>query len=479
MALGLSAYRRLLSDAPARAFSLAGFLARMPISMTSLGTVLLVSLATGSFGRAGVVAGVGTVAGALASPLWGRLIDRVGQARVLVSAAAINGVSVGLLILTVELGWPLVSSLGAAVGVGLGLSSAGASVRARWTHRLAGSPNLDTAFAVEAILDEVVFIIGPVLATFLATSVHPALGLGAAVVLGLTGAIALAGQRATQPPIGPVRNGRRRLEPISIARLLPITLAGVAVGAIFGGMEVVVVAFAKSAGVIEYAGFILLAWALGSLLSGLVVGTITWRATPARRFQVSAVLLAVSTIPLPFLHNPWWLTAMLVLSGLAISPTMIASVTVTQAAVPPSRLTESFGWTSMGLATGLAIGAATSGQVIDSFGARAGFWAIVIFGAVLIVFTLWVRAPGPGPTQTPLSPAPPDTPSAEPAHPEAQTRLRGSCRAAACCAAAGARAICPPRTRPYSPRSPRPDRVRERRRRGGRYPPSSSSPRCC
>ncbi len=113
----------------------------------------------------------------MAAPLWGRVIDRWGQARVLVTAAVTNTVCSFVVIASVQRGWPLAVSLAGAVGVGLGYSSAGSAVRARWSHRLGGSPLLNTAFALEAVLDEVVFIVGPVLVTFLATAIHPALGI--------------------------------------------------------------------------------------------------------------------------------------------------------------------------------------------------------------------------------------------------------------------------------------------------------------
>ena len=117
---GLGAYRQILADPRARAFSAAGFVARLPISMTGLGIVLLISLTSGSFGRAGLVAAVGTLTGAVAAPLWGRAIDRVGQARVLVIAAMINSASLALLVSSVQLGWPLAVTLLAALGVGAG-----------------------------------------------------------------------------------------------------------------------------------------------------------------------------------------------------------------------------------------------------------------------------------------------------------------------------------------------------------------------
>ncbi|MCW2811249.1 MAG: putative drug resistance transporter [Friedmanniella sp.] len=396
MTTGLGAYGHVLRDREARAFSLSGLVARMPMSMTGLGVVLLVSLETGSYGRAGLVAAAGTLSGAVAAPVWGRLIDRIGQARVLVSAALLNTVSVAVLVLTVLADLPLGTSLLAAAGVGLGFSSAGACVRARWSHRLAGDPLLHTAFAVEAMLDEVVFIVGPVLATFLATSVHPALGLLACLVLGLSGALLLARQRSTQPPYGRPPRHQARHEPLPVGPLVALALASAAIGSLFGGMEVAVVAFAEAAGAVELSGVLLLTWAVGSLASGMVVGTVAWRSSPARRFRTSAILLALSTLPLPFVQRPLLLVPVLVVSGLAIAPTMIASVAVAQSAVSPARLTEAFGWTSMGLAGGVALGAAGMGRLIDSGGPTAGFWGLVAAGVVLIGLTLLVRS---GPAQ--------------------------------------------------------------------------------
>ena len=205
--LNLRPYREVLSDRRAVAFSLAGFVARLPLSMTGIGIVLLVSLTTGSFGLAGLLTAAGTVTGAVVAPLWGRAIDRVGQARVLLAAAVINLLSVALLVTAIELAWPLAVSVAAAIGVGVGFSMAGSAVRARWTLRLDGSPLLNTAFALEAMLDEVVFIIGPVLVTFLATAFHPALGISVSAVIGFIGAVALAVQRSTQPPDPSRRRG--------------------------------------------------------------------------------------------------------------------------------------------------------------------------------------------------------------------------------------------------------------------------------
>ncbi|MBA3528633.1 MAG: MFS transporter [Propionibacteriaceae bacterium] len=393
MAAGFGPYRTVLSDPRARAFSLAGVVARLPMSMTGLSIVLLVSLESGSFGRAGLITACGTVSGAVTAPLWGRRIDRVGQARVLIPAALICNLSLIALVVAVLLELPLLVILAAAVGAGLGFSSAGSCVRARWSQRLSHDPLLNTAYAWEAVLDEVVFIVGPVLATFLATRIHPALGLISCVVLGLVGAFALAGMRDSQPPLRPAGPLERARTPLSAWVLAPIVIASASLGALFGGMEVVVVAFAKEAGVLSSAGFIVMAWATGSLIAGILTGTLQWKVSPARRFRVGAVLLACSVLPLPFAGSPLLVTGLLLLSGLAIAPTLIASVAVTQAAVSQHRLTEALSWTSMGLAAGVAAGAAGLGYVIDLSGARAGFWGVVGIGVLLITAALCVQAP--------------------------------------------------------------------------------------
>jgi MFS family permease len=379
---------------------------------------LLVSLTTGSFGRAGLIAAVGTLTGAVAAPLWGRAIDRLGQARVLVTAAIINSSSLAALVATVQLGAPLAASLAAAVGVGAGFSSAGSCVRARWSMQLRESPLLQTAFALEAVLDEVVFITGPVLVTFLATALHPVLGVSFSALVGLVGAALLAAQRSTQPSAEPRDPGRSPAR-LPLAVLIPIGLACAALGAVFGSMEVVVVAFAQEAGVLPYAGVFITVWATGSLLAGVVTGTIAWRASPATRFRLGAVALAALLIPLPFVSSPLLVGALLLVSGMAIAPTLIASVAVIESSVPQARLTEALNWNITGLAVGLAAGAAGAGQLIDQLGSRGGFLGVVGAGLLLVGTALLVRSGRPG-----LSPAPPDTDAAQIEHRSAQTRRR-------------------------------------------------------
>ena len=105
--------------------------------------------------------------------------------------------------------------------------------------------------------------------------------------------------------------------------------------------------------------------------------------------------------PLALVDDPRLMAGLLFVSGLTIAPTLIASVAVVEAAVPRTRLTEALGWTSMGVAAGVAAGAAALGRLIDLDGARSGFWGATGFGVLLVLASLTVRqtsrAAGPDP----------------------------------------------------------------------------------
>ena len=390
-----AAYAAVLGDPAARAFSLTGFVARLPQSMTGIGIVLLVSLTSGSFGRAGLVAGAVTIAGAVAAPLWGRVMDRAGQARVLVGTAVGYAAGVLLVVVSVERGWSLVVTLAGALLAGLCFTPTGSSVRARWTHRLRDSPLLDTAFALEAVIDELTFVVGPVLVTFLATSVEPAAGLVVCAVVGVLGSLLLAAQRATEPPRRPRLHAADRTTRLPLHLLTTVVLASWACGGVFGSMEVVVVAFARERDVLSSSGVLLGCWAAGSLVAGLVAGLVAWRRSPLARYRIGAVALAVTLLPMPFLGPAWLLGVLLAVSGCAIAPTLIASVSVVQTSVPPVRLTEALGWTGTGMSAGVATGAAVGGMAVDGMASTGGFVLVAVFGVLLVAGALLVQTPAP------------------------------------------------------------------------------------
>jgi len=400
-------YRRVLSVPGALAFSLSGLVARLPISMVSLGVVLLVSTRTGSYGLAGAVAAAYLIANAVFAIPQGRLTDRLGQVRVLPVTILAFTVAMILLMVAVERGWPTpLPHVFAALG-GAALPQIGSSVRARWSRVVPDKRELQTAFAFEAVVDEVVFMLGPILVTVLATAVHPLAGLVAAVASGLVGTLALAAQRGTAPPPHPRAPGSHSAGSMGWPVLGPLVVAGCMLGVLFGGVEVATVAFAEELGAKAAAGPLLGVFALGSLLSGVATGAMTWRSRNAVRFRTGMLALALALVPLPFVDGFAAMTGVLFLAGFAISPTLIASVALIEETVPASRLTEGIATMTTGMYAGLAPGAAVVGAVVDRQGASASYWvtvvaamlgALVAFGATLLPSARRVTGEGSSPS---------------------------------------------------------------------------------
>jgi MFS family permease len=374
----LTPYRRVLAVPGALAFSVTGLVARLPISMVSLGIVILVSTRSGSYRLAGGVAAAYLVGHALLAIVQGRLADRLGQSRVLPWTVLVFTVSLSLLMWSVEAGLPSpVPHVLAAVG-GAAQPQIGSCVRARWSHSLPDKGQLQTAFAIEAVVDEAVFVLGPILVTVLSTTLHPGAGLATAVVTGLVGTLALAAQRATEPPAHRAVGHRAGGVPMGWTVLGPLVLTGAAMGAVFGGVEVATVAFAEELGAKAVSGPLLGMFALGSLLAGFVSGMVSWRAPNAARFRRGTLALAVALVPLPFVGGFVLLGVVLFVAGFSIAPTLIAMVAWVEETVPARRLTEGISIVTTGIGLGVAPGAAVVGSVIDRHGASASYWVPVV-----------------------------------------------------------------------------------------------------
>jgi MFS family permease len=401
----MSSYRRVLSLPGALPFSLSGLVARLPISMVSLGVVLLVSTRTGSYATAGAVSAAFVVATSIFSVVQGRLFDRLGQRVVLVPAVLLFAGSLSLLMVAVEWDWGTVPAIGFAALAGAAQPQIGSCVRARWSHIVPERQWIQTAFAFEAVVDESVFMVGPTLVTLLATAVHPLAGLSVAVVAALTGTFALVAQRRTEPPPHPrsaVRTERPRLPWQTLA---PLAAAAAALGALFGATEVATVAFSEELGAKAASGPLLAVWALGSLLSGVVTGSITWRAHTASRFRGGALLLSLSMLPLPWVGGFPLMVAVIFVAGFAISPTLIAMTAWVEEVVPVARLTESMAVIGTGITAGVAPGALVAGTLIDAAGSAAGYWVSVASGGLAFVAAVVAHRSRPG-RVTPAAPSP-------------------------------------------------------------------------
>ncbi|WP_210503801.1 MFS transporter [Nocardioides xinjiangensis] len=377
----LDSYRRVLARPGALAFSSAALVARLPISMVGLGIVLLVEARTGSYGLAGTVSAVFVLAEAAFAVLHGRWVDHYGQARVLPLAISVFGAGLALMMMAVEQDWSGPWTYVFAAVAGAALPQVGASVRTRWSHLLDDGSEKQTAFALEAVLDEVVFVVGPVLVTLLATSWHPVAGLTAALVTGVVGTFAFAAQRRTEPPAGRAAPSGARA-PMPWRLVLPLALVCLTLGALFGAAEVTTVAFAEERGERWVAGWLLAAWSLGSLVAGLVTGAVAWHSGPDARLRWGSAAMALAMAPLMFVSSIPLMAVVLLVGGLAIAPTMIGAMTMVEQGVHPSRLTEGMAILHTGIVAGVAPGASIAGFVVDHSGASAAY-AVALGGGIL------------------------------------------------------------------------------------------------
>ena len=367
-----SSYRAIFAAPGTKAFSAAGLVGRMPMAMLGIGIVTMVSQVTGRYGLAGALSATLALSAAAFGPHISRLVDRHGQRRVLRPATTVTVLSVAGLTIGVRAGAPDWVFFACVLGAGA-TPSLGAMVRSRWSAIHRGMPELlHTAFSFEAVVDEVVFIFGPIMSIGVCTAWFPEAGPLLAATFLTVGVYLFTAQRGTEPPPHP----RDQLSPGSVLRepgLQVLAMVFVGTGAVFGSVEVTTVAFADEHGHKAAASLVLAAYALGSCLAGLVFGMLTPRGTAIRRFLLGICLMSVSMIPPLLVGNLPFLAMALFLSGLSIAPTMVTSMGLIEQSVPRAKLTEGITWASTGLAIGIAVGAALAGRVIDARDASTAF----------------------------------------------------------------------------------------------------------
>jgi MFS family permease len=382
-----SPYLAALASPGALPFSATGFLGRLQISMYGLGTVLLVSSVTGRYGLAGVVTAAGAAGYAVVSPFTARLGDRLGQRTVLLPLIGVFAAASCALIggaIARAPGWVL---LAASAVAGAATPQLGAMVRARWSVLLAGSPLLHAAFSLESVADEVIFVAGPVLVTLLATEVYPAAGLAVAAATCFAGTLLFAAQRGTEPPARPAdpvpaRPGRSARGPLlpaaCLVTLLPVFFC---FGAMLAAVDLSTVDFAQAHGHKPLAGLILGGYALGSACGGLWYGARSWQTPLHRRFTVTLCAAAAGAATFWAMPGLLPLAAVMLASGLVLSPMLITGFSLVDQQAVPGRLTEGMAWLTSAISVGTAAGSAVAGQVIDAGGARWGYVLVACCGA--------------------------------------------------------------------------------------------------
>ncbi|MBM7111367.1 Multidrug resistance protein MdtG [Brevibacillus laterosporus] len=294
-------YRELFDAPGAKGFSAAGFIARLPVSMTGIGLVTMLSQLRGEYWLAGTVAATFALAAALMAPQISRLVDRLGQSRVLLPATVVSVLSIIALLLCTRYQAPDWTLFLFALLAGC-MPSMPAMVRARWTELYRGSPKLHTAFSFESVVDEICFIIGPVISVGLSVMVFPEAGPLLSCVFLSIGVLLFTAQKSTEPAVRPLSTrSKGAVIKIGSLRVLVYTLA--AIGTIFGTVDVVSVAFSENQGNTVAASMVLSVYAIGSCLAGLIFGTLTLNAPLYRQFLGAVAISTMTMLPLLFVDR--------------------------------------------------------------------------------------------------------------------------------------------------------------------------------
>lgn len=383
----MGTYRNLLRVPGVLNVTAAQLFARLPLGILSLAILLHVQGLTGSYALAGaVVASVG-VGEAVAMPVTARLAGRLGVARTLATASVVNATG------TVALAF-VGSSAGVLVGLGL---LTGASmpplmpvVRALYPRMVPGD-EVRTLFALDTTAQELIWVVGPVAATVLASAIattFPLLLCAAVVLLGT--AWFLLGSRRLHPAkaVNHTRFGRILFH----RAVLLAGIASLALVASFTALEVGIIAALGSNGLV--AGAAIASASVGSLIGGLLLGH--------RQLGLSGVVAALAAVGLGVvlygvLDNLVLQFVALLVSGVGFAPAMSVLHLMVSREIGQNVATEAFGWLSSAAIVGGSIGTALAGVATDAHGARGAVMVSVGLAAVAAISPLLARAFGPLP----------------------------------------------------------------------------------
>ena len=384
---GLRRYSDVLRTPGALRFAVPGVIGRMPMGMLSIAQVMLIVSVTGRYGIAGVVAASGAVLFAIITPRVARLADRHGQATVLrplalvfaVASAAFTACAV-----THAPDWALIvtGALSRAA-----MPALGPMVRSRWSQLLGRTDALDSAFSLEGIADEVIFIAAPVLVVALVTGVHPVSGMLVTVLLAVAGVAGLTRHRRSEPAVlgKPGRSVARTSGTVLRSPGLRVLIGvQVCLGALFAAVDIATIAFAQEHGASALAGPLLALYGLGSAIAGVWYGARRWRVSQRARLRAALVATGLGVGPLAFMPGPVALAAGIFVAGLGISATLVSSYSIAERVVAAGQRTEGMSWLTTAASTGTAIGSSLAGRLVDAHGASTGYLFALAAGVAAV-----------------------------------------------------------------------------------------------
>jgi MFS family permease len=370
-----SSYLGILRLPHARPLLLASLVGRLSTATGPLSVVLFAQERTGSLALAGVASAAIALSSGLLAPVRGRLVDRYGQRRCLPPMALTFAAAlVGLVAVAGPGPAAVAATVALAAAAGAVAPPLGASMRVLWISLIGQGPRLQTAYALDAVLDELLFVVGPLLAGALATLYQPAAGVLATAGLSVAGTLGFVTSPVSraQAGTGAARSGRAGWAGALSRpgmRTLALSLAGV--GAAIGIWEIGLVGAAREAGSAEAASLMLAAWAAASAVGGLWYGSRTWQTPAGRRYLGLLAVLALACAPMALTDSLLALGAVIALVGLVMAPLESSAYLLAAELAPPGTLTESGTWMTTAINVTGAAGLAVAGALVDRIGVSA------------------------------------------------------------------------------------------------------------
>ena len=384
MSAGVGAhYRSFLATPHVVPLLSSAVLARLPTGVNALAVVLFLEARTGSFAFAGLVAGALAIGSAVGAPLQGRLVDVRGARRVLLPLSLVHAGGLVAIVVLGQAGAGVAPLMLAAFAAGAALPPVSSVTRTLWPVLLAGRGSLlSAAFALDAVVIEMVFVVGPLLAAGVSLWLGPAGALvvsAMAVVVGTTVFTALAPVRAMERRPHVRRGLLGALESTGMRTLVLVTLP---VGVSFGAIEITLPAYGAARGAAAWAGLLLGLHALGSAVGGLVYGGFTRRRALRDSYVRLAALLPLGFLPLAVAAPLPAMAVLLFAAGAVIAPLLATGYQLVSDVAPGGMVTEAYTWNITALVAGIAAGSALTGGLVEVAGWRSGF--LVAAGAALV-----------------------------------------------------------------------------------------------
>jgi len=384
-------YREIFAVPGVLGLVISGTIARLTYAMMGIGIITMLVMQTDHYGLAGTVAGTFTLSSALIAPRVAKFVDSHGQRRVLPWVTAFSTLMLLSLVAAAYLSAPAPMLYLLAVLAGT-MPSMSAMIRARWAAMFRDSHHLHTAFSLDTVLAEITFIVGAPLAIALSSGLFAEAGPLIAVLLQILGVTAFLMQRKTEPKVvaGGGSDDRSVLRTPGLATIVLVLLT---MGVMGGTIDVSAVAFANEHDWPTAASIMLAAYALGSILSGLMFGGLRLTISMPKQFFIGTLLTALTMVPTVFSHTVFALVATLFVAGISYAPTMIVALNIGSKIIAPGRITEGLTWMMTGISVGVAVGAGLAGAVVDHYGARAGLLLGTSAGFIMLIVLVagWSR----------------------------------------------------------------------------------------